>query len=62
MESKERLSKAMSMAEVAAADMREAGLSPQEICIGLAAELHRQASLAMPYEKTRRMWLESLVS
>lgn len=60
MTEEQKLLLALSMAEVAAGEMREAGLDPKHIAIGLASEMQRQCSLAMPTASTARAFLAAL--
>ena len=60
-EADRRLSLAMSMAEAAVQDMAEAGLSHQDIAIGLAWHVRKQVRLAMPTEETRTLFVETLL-
>lgn len=47
-----KLALALSMAEKAVQDMAEAGLTHQQIAIGLAWHMRQQVKLAMPTQET----------
>jgi hypothetical protein len=57
-----RLTLALSMAEAAVQDMAEAGLSHQDIAIGLAWHVRKQVKMAMPTEETRELFTASLLA
>ena len=52
---------ALSMVEVAVADMAATGLPPMQIAVALAWHLNAQVDLAMPTEETARMFKRSLI-
>lgn len=56
------LTKAMSLAEIAVADMAAEGLTPQQIAIGLAFQLNEQVRQAMPTEATALAFKLSLIA
>lgn len=60
METETKLALALAMTEAAVRDMAEAGLSHQEIAIGLAFYVNEQAGLAMPTPEAATQFKQSL--
>lgn len=56
------LTKAMSLAEIAVADMAAEGLTPQQIAVALAFHLSEQVRQAMPTPETERLFKLSLIA
>jgi len=58
----EALGRALSMVEIAVADMAEAGLQPMQIAIALAWHMNKQAEMALPNPAACALWKAGMIA